>query len=54
MIINEAGLRQYIKDKGNGRQVSKQYREKLEAKIRYLIQESMGWPQNRKVLKDFI
>lgn len=54
MIINEAGLKQYVKDCGNGRQVSKEYRLKLEGKIRYLVRESMGWPQNKKVLKDFI
>lgn len=54
MLIKPSSIKQFVKDKGNNRRISREYLEKLEAKVKTMICQSMDWPGNKKTLRDLM
>ncbi len=52
-FIKPAAVKEFIKEEGD-RRVSTEFLQKLDAKIKLIIQSNMQYPSNRKSMRDLI
>ena len=52
MLIHEKAVRQLVADLRPGGKVSREYLERLDGKVRFLIKQDLEIPRNRKVMRD--